>query len=211
MAERARTWRAYYTEKRIGHQWMQVDLLCGLPAARVLEVGPYLGLVTAMLENAGFDVTTLDREPRRFERPAGTHIEADLVGLDPALIRGFDAILCCETLEHLPWDRVPGVLAAFRASGAPHLIVSVPYEGLQLELMLYVNPWRLRERLQFKKGRVLRRFAPAAPGGHQWEVGYRGTGLRAWERVLKGAGWRIRARSFSVGCRSVFHVLEAAR
>jgi len=207
--ERARAWRAYYTEKRIGHQWMQLDLLGGLPATRVLEVGPHLGLVTAMLANAGYDVVTLDRGPRRFERPAGPHLEIDLTRLDPAAIRGFDAILCCETLEHLAWADVPGVLRAFRAAGAPHLIVSVPYEGLQFHLSLYVNPWRFRQRVAFRKGRSLRRFEAGPPGAHQWEVGWRGMPLRTWERALQAAGWRIARRTFSAGCRSVFHVLEA--
>jgi hypothetical protein len=156
-------------------------------------------------------VTTLDLVPRAFDRPQVPHIEADLTVIDPARLAGFDLILCCETLEHLPWDAAAGVLRTFSRSGAGWLITSVPYEGLQFDFRLYVNPFRLRRRLVLKKGRGLRRFrADADPFGHKWECGYRGTGLAAWERQLAGSGWRIRRREFTSPCRSVFHLLENA-
>ena len=64
-AERRREWFRYYSEKRITHQWFQVHLLEGLAGVeRVLEIGAHLGLVTALLDNAGFEVTTLDRWPK---------------------------------------------------------------------------------------------------------------------------------------------------
>ena len=87
-------WHRYYSAKRISQQWFQVHLLKDLPGRRVLEVGPYLGLVTAMLDNAGYDVTTFDILPPVFERPARPHIVADLLTLDPSEIAGFDTILC---------------------------------------------------------------------------------------------------------------------
>jgi SAM-dependent methyltransferase len=202
-------WIAYCTAKRIGHQWLQVALLNELDARRVLEIGPYLGLVTAMLANAGYDVTTLDAGPQRFASPAVPHIVADLGALAPERVAGFDAILCCETLEHLPWDKVPAVLAALHAARPRHLIVAVPYEAFQLAFSLYLNRHRFEHGFQLKKLRFLERFRPAEPGGHQWEIGYRGLGLKAWQRVLDDAGWRISRRAFTHPCRSVFHVLEA--
>lgn len=202
-------WHRYYSAKRIGQQWLQVNLLKGLPVRKVLEVGPYKGLVTAMLDNAGYEVTTLDIMPRAFERPSRPHISADLVGLEPNKIVGFEAILCCETLEHLPWEEVDGVLATFRDSGVRFLIVSVPYEAFQIELLLYINRFTCRQRFAFKKLRFLKSFTPhAEPYGHMWEVGYRKRSLRAWESKLKAAGWRILLREFTYPTRSVFHVLD---
>jgi SAM-dependent methyltransferase len=205
------TWFTYYSEKRIQHQWLQVHLLQSLTVERVLEVGPYLGLVTALLDNAGYRVTTLDLTPRHFDRPVVPHIQADLTTVDPDRLAGFDAILCCETLEHLPWEAVPRILATFRQSGARYLITSVPFEGLQIDVWLAANLHRVRQRLSFKKGRSLMRFSPDAdPFGHKWEVGYRGRSLVEWERVLAASGWRAIRREFTFTCRSVFHVLEAA-
>ena len=42
-------WTQYYSRKRIVHQWTQVHLLSTVPCRRVLEIGPAMGLVTALL------------------------------------------------------------------------------------------------------------------------------------------------------------------
>ena len=209
-AARLAEWHRYYGEKRIGQQWFQLRLLAGLPVNRVLEVGPYLGFVTALLDNAGYAVTTLDLSPRRFARPAVPHIQADLTRVRPEELAGFDLILCCEALEHLPWESAGAVLRTFRQCGARFLVSSVPYEGLQLHFLLDVNLHRVRQRFAFRKGRSLRSFSGSKePMGHQWEIGYRGTSLAAWERQLTGADWRIRKRGFTAPTRSVFHLLES--
>lgn len=209
---RAEWWR-YYSEKRIGHQWFQVHLLAGLPVRRVLEVGPNLGLVTALLHNAGFEVATLDRLPAQYELPAVRHIQADLTEVSAETLAGFDAIICCETLEHLWWADVDAVLATFRAAAPKFLIVSVPYQGLQLDFRLYANPHRWRAAFAFKKLYGLRRFRPDAardPHGHKWEAGYRGHSLKALEAKLAHAGWRVRRRDFTSPTRSVFYLLQPA-
>lgn len=204
-------WHGYHSEKRVGQQWKQLDLLDGLGARRVLEVGPYLGFVTALLDNAGYDVTTLDLFSPPFHRPQRPHIEADLTTLDPAAIAGFDAILCCETLEHLEWDEACAVLRRFHESGARHLIVSVPYEGLQLGISLYLNPYTWRHALSLKKFRRFRRFEPHDdPWGHKWELGFRDFPLERWERAIRDAGWTIRKRHFTHPTRSIFHLCERA-
>jgi len=202
-------WRAYYTEKRILHQWTQLDMLSGIACRRVLEVGPAMGLVTAMLANAGYEVETLDRLPRQFASPAARHVEADIQALTGADIAGYDAILCCETLEHIDWDAVGGVLSVFRDSGARYLVVSVPYTGFQITFDFYLNTRALRHYFSMRKLHSRKEFAREPPGGHQWEVGYRGYKLRRWEEKLRGGGWAILRREFTAHTRSVFHLLEA--
>ena len=210
-ARRLSEWHAYHSEKRIGQQWMQLNLLDGLGARRVLEVGPYLGFVTALLDNAGYDVTTLDLFPPAFRRPQRPHIEADLTTLEPATIAGFDAILCCETLEHLAWEQAGRTLATFHASGARHLVVSVPYEGFQIGYSVYLNPFTWRHAFSMKKGRRFKAFRVHEDAwGHKWELGFRGYALGRWEDAIRQAGWTIRRREFTHPCRSVFHVCERA-
>jgi hypothetical protein len=203
-------WLAYYSRKRIVHQWLQVSLLEGLPVRKILEVGPALGLVTSMLLNAGYAVETLDMLPKAFRFPEVRHLKRDLLALRADEIAGYDAILCCETLEHVPWSRVGDVLATFRASGAAYLLVSVPYMELQLTLDLYLNRYVRRQHFSLKKFLSRKDFTPGPEGAHQWEVGYRGYGLPVWERRLTDAGWAIERREFSEHCRSVFHLLRPA-
>jgi hypothetical protein len=202
-------WNAYYSRKRIVQQWMQLHLLGTIDCQKVLEVGPALGLVTSLLVNVGYDVHTLDRVPRAFAYPDVPHLERDFCDLRSVEIAGYDAILCCETLEHIEWSRVGPVLSTFRASGARYLIVSVPYMAFQVSLDLYFNRTTFRQYFSMKKLLWRKSFAVEPPGGHQWEVGYRNYSLRVWEDRLDSCGWSIVTRDFTEHCRSVFHLLEA--
>jgi hypothetical protein len=202
-------WDAYYSRKRIIQQWTQVHLLGTVDCQKVLEVGPAFGLVTSLLVNAGYEVETLDRVPRAFDYPDVPHHQKDVCELRGDQISGYDAIICCETLEHIGWERVGPVLSAFRDSGAKYLIVSVPYMAFQIFLEIYVNRSTFRQHFSMKKLLSRRGFTAEPPGGHQWEVGYKGRALRIWERRLRDSGWSIVQRDFTEHCRSVFHVLRA--
>ena len=172
-----------------------------------------LGLVTAMLDNAGFQVTTLDFLPSQFERGHIEHIQSDLRDVTAAQISGHDAIICCETLEHFHWDEVDEFLRRFLAAGPNYLLISVPYMGLQLDWRLYLNALTWRSAFSLKKFKSLARFRPdeeADPLCHKWEVGYRGTGLKALEDKLRDNGWRIERREFTSPTRSVFFLLTPA-
>lgn len=204
-------WFAYYSPKRVGHQHFQVKLLEGLEVGSVLEIGPGFGLVTAMLDNAGYRVTTFDMFPTQYPHPRVAHVEGDLRDVPAERLGGFDAMICCETLEHFPWPEVDGLLAKLRQAAPRYLVMSVPYMGFQVEWRLYVNRLALRHALSMKALRWLKPFTPDTdPLGHKWEVGYRGNGLRALEAKVTGAGWRIRRRDFTSPTRSVFYVLEPA-
>ncbi|MGB8275443.1 MAG: class I SAM-dependent methyltransferase [Alphaproteobacteria bacterium] len=209
--ERKREWVRYYSEKRIYEQLLQVRMLRDLPIHKVLEIGPYYGLVTAMLDNAGYEVTTLDRIAPSFARPARPHITMDLTAIEPERLAGFDCIMCCATLEHVYPEQAEAALRAFHAAGAPFVLISVPYQGVQLYLRAYLNGFTFKQHVSFKKFRALRefRFDPKAdPYGHKWEIGYKGRSLRRFEAMLRDTGFSILRRDFSYPSYSVFHMLE---
>ena len=200
-------WHAYYTEKRIVHQWFQVDLLRDLEVRKVLEVGPYFGLVSAMLANAGYEVTTLDIASEPPEPGVTRHICGDIRKVRPEQMAGHDAIICCETLEHIPWEDVGAVLSRIAASAVPWLIISVPYEAFQLGFTLYLNRHVWRRRSFLKKLRFLSEF-PVPPDDswehHKWEVGFKGYSVARLRDLLTDAGYEILRQEFTSGCRSVF-------
>ena len=203
-----KTWLQYCSRKRITHQWMQLNLLARTDAKDVLEVGPAMGAVTALLDNAGYCVTTLDFTDQQFDSPKVAHIKRNILDVEASEIAGHDAIVCCETLEHIPYDSVDRVVRAFRDSGARHLLVSVPYMAFQVTFALYFNAHTFTQYFSMKKLRFLRSFVPEPGFGHQWEVGYRGYKLESWEAKLERCGYRIISREFTEHCRSVFHLLE---
>ena len=202
-------WLGYYTKKRITQQWLQLSLLGETDAKRILEVGPALGGVTAMLVNADYDVTTLDIRPKDFNYPETPHIQQDLQILDPSQIEGNDAIICCETLEHIDWDKIPSILQNFQRSGAQYLIISVPYMGFQCTLDIYFNRYTFKQYFSLKKFLNFKKFKPIPEGGHQWEIGYKGYSVEVWEDVIKSCGWTIKVRDFSEKTRSIFHLLAS--
>ncbi len=93
----------------------------------ILEVGPGLGLVSLMLHNSGYQVTTVDYLSNQYPHPDIKFIKREIMDLKENEISGYDCIICCETLEHLLWQDVDIVLNKFFASGCEWLLVSVPY------------------------------------------------------------------------------------
>lgn len=210
--ERKREWIRYYSPKRIHEQLLQVQLLENLPISTVLEIGPYYGLVTAMLDNAGYEVTTMDRRPLSFSRPARPNIDMDLTAIESAKLRGFDCIMCCATLEHIAPDQAETALRAFRASGAPYVLISVPYQGHQLFHQLYANRHTFAQHFVWKKLQFMKEFRPdPQPFGHKWEIGYKGRPLKRFETMLRDIGFTILRREFSYPSFAVFHMLGTGR
>lgn len=202
-------WHAYYTEKRIVHQWFQVDLLKNLEVQKVLEVGPHYGLVSAMLVNAGYEVTTLDISPDPLRPGVAGHVAADVRDVQVEQLAGHDAIICCETLEHIPWEDVGGVVACFSASGVPWLIVSVPYSAFQFGFSLYFNRYIWRKQSFLKKLHFLSSFPTPTNDGwedHKWEIGFKGYTVPRLRELLTESGYEILRQDFTSGCRSIFLV-----
>jgi hypothetical protein len=198
-------WFQYYSEKRIVHQWFQVKLLEHLPVRRILEIGPALGVPTALLATAGFEVTTLDFVDRAL-LGATSHVVANLESVTPVELAGHDCILCCEVLEHFSFETSCKILKTLSESGAPYLIASVPYQALQLSFSCYLNRLTAQKSTSFQFRNAWRRFRKQPPGGHQWEIGYRGYPLSRLKEAATRAGWRITDLRFTAGTRSVFIV-----
>ena len=202
-------WLNYYSKKRITQQWLQLSLLGETDAKSVLEIGPALGGVTAMLVNADYIVTTLDILPKDFKYPETPHIQKDFLTLDPSQIKSNDAIIFCETLEHIDWDKVSNILRKFHQSGAQHLIISVPYMGFQCTFDFYFNRFEFKNYFSMKKFCNFKEFNREPKGGHQGEIGYKNYTVEAWEKILRSSGWLIKIRDFTVKTRSIFHLLES--
>jgi SAM-dependent methyltransferase len=145
-----RTWhqygsRAYNTKERFCSFWHQLDETLSLEPKTVLEVGPGDGLVTDCLRRAGIDVTTIDIDPA---------VEADVRGSVTRLPfedRSFDVVLCCEVLEHLPFDDSRVAMAEIVRVSRAGAVISVPdnrpWVGIAYPLYFGIHVAELRQRL----------------------------------------------------------------
>jgi SAM-dependent methyltransferase len=112
--------REYNTKERACSYWHQVDEILGLGAASVLEVGPGGGLVSDWLRRAGVEVTTLDMDPE-----LGVDVHGSVTDI-PLEARTFDAVLCCQVLEHLPFHEVERALRELGRVSRIGVVISVP-------------------------------------------------------------------------------------
>ncbi|MDA9600402.1 hypothetical protein N9S07_01325 [Nitrosomonadales bacterium] len=204
-----RQWYAYYSEKRIVHQWFQVKLLENLPVQDVLEIGPAYGVPTVLMANAGYKVTTLDFMKRNLIG-ASSHIIADLWSAPSKTYSNQDCIICCEVLEHFPFDKSCSLLSTFSKSKTPYIILSVPYNSPQLNINLYINQHTVKKNTAFKFKNNFQHFKKEPPVdgqlGHQWEIGFKNYPLKRLIGAVESAGWNIIKKDFTSGTRSIFIV-----
>ena len=139
----------------------------------VMEVGTGDGVVRRCVEPFVRAYTVMDLNPNL--RP---EIHADLLEHQPALEQRFDAVVCTEVLEHLPFDRFDtalGHLAAYLRRGG-RLYLTLPHRKGH---MLVVTPrqrlWKWRfpfgtTSLSEAYNRIVRRRIWIDPN-HCWEIG----------------------------------------
>lgn len=208
-SSRKEEWFRYYRVKDLSHQFTQVHLLKDLDVESVLEIGPHLGFVSALLTNAGFRTTGFDIGPPLSRISDIFHIRGELLEAPVEQIDGHDAIICCEVLEHYEWDKFDVILKKFRETSARYVILSIPYAGFQIDFRLYVNAYLAKSKFSWKKFKHFFKFKrDPEPWGHKWEAGYRGFSLDQIEEKIHSADWSIARRVFTSPCRSVFYLLR---
>lgn len=188
--------RAYNTKERTCSYWHQVDEVLSLGARTALEVGPGPGIVTDWLRKAGVEVTTLDMESR---------LEPDVVGSVtemPVDDGAYDAVVCSQVLEHLPFAEVERALAELARVARVGVVISVPdatpWAGVAYPLWFpgwYLDEARarmpagrvallralVRRRIRFREWLFLR-LVPAA-----WSLGGR---TLEWRPRVPAGAWR---------------------
>lgn len=98
----------------------QLTYAADLQPTTVLLVGNGDGLVPELLRAGGATVTTLDIDPET--RP---DVVASVLQMPFDDVR-FDVCLCCEVLEHLPFDRFSDALQEIRRVARGHAVLSIP-------------------------------------------------------------------------------------
>lgn len=147
-----------------------------------LEVGPGAGLLTALLKNMEFDVTTLD-----VNKLLLPDIVADVLNI-PCRNDMYDVVCAFEILEHLPFQSLTPALAEMSRVSKGRVIISVPdHAGLK------------RSNFGFMMclfGRTIQYYSEPRPKykditnseEHRWEIGIRGIEVRNVLESIKNAG-----------------------
>jgi SAM-dependent methyltransferase len=182
--------------------WHQIErVLAHLPVgARLLEIGPGNGTVSAYLRARGYRVVTLDHDPALTPSVVG-----DVAAL-PFAPQTFDGVICCEVLEHVPFADALAALGELRRCVRSVCVVSLPYQSVYLSvcaLPFYarvLDPlfrwlgWSPRRPVRFSLRLPLFFLRRPFTSQHHWEMGLRGYSHRRIEQAFAEAGFRVRSR-----------------
>lgn len=170
-------WNTYNIKGRWVSYWHQVTEVLASSATSVLEIGTGTGVVRDTLRGLGVAVTVVD-----IDEALGVDRVGDVRAL-PAAADEFDAVLCSQVLEHIPWSDVPTAVAELRRVCRSHAIVSIPQSGVDVGLTLtlpYAGARRFGARINSPRRH---RF----DGQHYWQVCARGHGRRrVRETITRG-------------------------
>jgi len=146
----------------------QIHDIYHLKPINILEIGIGNGFTSSFLRRAGFEVVTVDINPNLDPDICCpiSEIESFLEG------RFFDLIVCCEVLEHLPFEEFEASIKIFRMLGKRLYLTLPNYNrvfgaSIFFDLPLYRFP-RFVINAHFD---VHRKKLLDPERGHFWEVG----------------------------------------
>ena len=172
----------YESKRRLASYWHQVDEVARIGGKRVLLVGKGTGTAEFMLRRERFDVVTLD-----IDAALAPDVVGDVASL-PFPDGRFDVAVCCQVLEHLPYELFPVGLGELHRVTSRGVVLSLPDQGRSLRLDLKMP--RVARRLLVTLPRARAR-AWSYDGQHHWEVNARGYGVRTIDEAIRRAGFTI--------------------
>lgn len=143
----------------------QIHGIHAMKPKSILEIGPGNGLVSSFLKRSGVDVVTVDINPA-LEPDICAPLSEIRQHLDG---RRFDMVVCCEVLEHMPFEQFEGNVQTMREIGdrlfmtLPNYRKSFGFGGIVRLPMRPAKPFGMY--LTYWRNRKL-------ADEHFWEIGY---------------------------------------
>ena len=173
----------YDAKERFISYWHQIHEALRAKPKQLLEIGIGNGLVHRYLRERGVEVITLDVDCRLCPDITGSVLNL------PVASDIFDAAMCCEVLEHLPYDSFhPALKELWRITNSL-LILSLP--DVTTVYRVDIELPRLPPIRKLLAHPFPRAKAHVFDGEHYWEIGKKETPLKRIEKDIQKAGFRI--------------------
>jgi hypothetical protein len=157
--------------------WHQIAETLALSPQTVLVVGVGDNIVGNILATQGIRVYTFD-----FDKDLHPDFEGSVADMDNILRdMRFDAILCCQVLEHLPYGKLEDILRQLKRH-ADNVVISLPYSAIKYKLEVKL-PVVKAARINIYIHSFYRRHL--FDGQHYWEVGTRGYAKRQVRKSIE--------------------------
>lgn len=158
---------SYVNEERFCSYYKQIEEIIKSNAKTLLLIGMGDGIVSHLLTKIRPDlqITTLD-----FASDLYPDICCDIRELSDHVKEKFDAVLCCQVLEHLPYEDFENILQQIKSVLSPQgtFILSLPDGGIEIRFLIHFP--KLKYINSFK--RLCRYHKKDFPfnGEHYWEI-----------------------------------------
>ena len=174
----------YDSWRRFIDYWFQIESVLETKAKKVLEIGVGNKTVSDYLKRVGLQVTTCD-----FAADLKPDVLADVRKL-PFKDNTFDAVLCCEVLEHIPFADFATALSQLNKVTKRWAIISLPYSGFGMSGIVSTRIPRLRDLVVSFHWQIPLFFKSLVFDGvknkeHYWEVGRKGFSKSKVRKVIR--------------------------
>lgn len=174
----------YVDEHRWDSYYWQIAETMKAKGDDILVIGVGDGIVIDILRKFGKKVTTLDFDSK---------LEPDVIGsvteIDKVVDGKYDAILCCQVLEHIPFSEFECVIRKIKDKLNTNgiFILSLPNCSMQWRINLKVPKIpvldkRILAKKPFRKDWDIKKDGL---GEHYWEINAKGTEEKKIKNILK--------------------------
>lgn len=185
----------YNSKGRFCSYWHQIDEVIKLKPTSILEIGAGHRFVADFLQKAGIEVTTLDIDPDLKPTVVGSILDM------PFPDNNFDVVMCCQVLEHLPYESfMPALKQIYRVS-KNHVILSLP--NMKPVYRFYVEIPKFQIGFFYPRP-FSKKLNWEFNGEHYWNISNQGYPLSRIMSDLEAANFKIR-RHYRVPENSFHH------
>ena len=161
--------KRYFDRTQLFSQAAQLNEIYHFHPKSILEIGPGNGFVANFLRSAGYEVDTFDVNEELNPTYVGSILELDR----QVAAKAYDLIVCCEVLEHLPFEDFPQALAQIARVTKKSALITLPQAKkyfFSLGCLFHVPFTRTTRWFSFTPS--LGRTKPIYEN-HHWEVGWK--------------------------------------
>lgn len=168
----------YVDEHRWNSYWNQINEALKVKGNKVLVIGAGDGIVVDVLRKFGKSVDTFD-----FDKALNPDIVGSVTEVDEIVKNKYDVILCCQVLEHIPFDQFDDTVRRIKSvlTDGGKFILSLPNYSLK---------WKMNVKLP-KIPELNKRAVSKKPFRKKWDIKKDGFGEHYWEINAKGSEEKI--------------------
>ena len=173
---------AYDSKERFVSYWHQINEIIKLNPNNILEIGVGTRFVSRYLKERNFKIITAD---------INLHLKSDLLAniLNlPFKDKQFEAISCCQVLEHLPYEFFENALAELYRVSRSYVILSLPDASMVYPIFIKIPGFEALKSLIPVPGYLI----PAnGHDYHYWEIGQKRYPLKIISKIILQRGFTI--------------------